>query len=193
MSIRIPKKNGDLRRVVSEKIIRVAAATLGTAAVVSILEVLFVYDYFLNSLGKVNAIVIWIILSVLPFFILKGHRLLLDSSWDGKVIAVDYTARVEPITKVNASRIMKRTHLCEIYAETDGGAVKQLTLKLEDASLTLPVSVGDRIRHYRGLEYPVIFDKPIQICPFCGYDNPIDAEECMICHHSVIKLEEVIW
>ena len=86
MRPRLPKENSDISKYLNRKFAKTCLITLVVAAGVSALEITVMYRYFIERLGEVNAVLIWIILSVWPFFALGGHRYLLDTPFEGKVL-----------------------------------------------------------------------------------------------------------
>lgn len=186
MRPRLPKENSDISKYLNRKFAKTCLITLVVAAGVSALEITVMYRYFVGRLGEVNAVLIWIILSVWPFFALGGHRYLLDTPFEGKVLKVDYTSAVETDTKFNYSMVMVRKHFVELTVEEKSGRLRSMKIKLDNVRLTLPINEGDIVRHYRGLPYPLVVGKPTLICPFCGCDNPRDAVKCLVCKHSIV-------
>ena len=102
------------------------------------------------------------------------------------MLKVDYTSAVETDTKFNYSMVMVRKHFVELTVEEKSGRLRSMKIKLDNVRLTLPINEGDIVRHYRGLPYPLVVGKPTLICPFCGCDNPRDAEKCLVCEHTVV-------
>ena len=62
MRPKLPKENSDISKYLNRKFAKTCLITLAVAAGVSALEITVMYRSFIERLGEVNAVLIWIIL-----------------------------------------------------------------------------------------------------------------------------------
>lgn len=190
--------NPDIAATISRKYYKLAIVCLLWTAAVSIAEIAFMYEYFSKKMNVFSSVIIWIILCTIPFFIMKGPKLIFDKSWEGKIIHLNYTKVVKNLkhsvssartSPPFSSRRIAYVDILEILVDC-GKKTKMVTLYLPKSDTQLPFEVGDTICHYKGTSYPVfgIASKSgEQFCPICGTLNPTGARECFLCDHSIIK------
>ncbi len=185
--ISIPAANPDLRTYVRRRYQKLFLIWGICTAVLAVLEIVFLWDYFVDRFNVMTSVIVAILLFLAPLFAMKGHKLLFDRSWEGEVISVDFTHRDGATSAVAYQRIMVRKWYCEVYVKLDSSErVIQYEYHLAHASHTPSVAVGDRVRHYRGLPHPIVLGKPMKICPVCGLDSASEATECLFCGHSMM-------
>ncbi len=190
--------NPDIAATISRKYYKLAIVCLLWTAAVSIAEILYMYEYFVAKINVFSSIIIWILLCTVPFFIMKGHKLVFDKSWEGKIIHLNYTKVVKNLKhSVSSSRTsppfssrrIAYVDILEILVDC-GEKAKIVTLYCPKPEEIFPFKVGDTICHYKGTNYPVFgieSESGEQFCPICGTVNHPGARECFYCDHSIIK------
>ncbi len=179
--------NPDIAATISKKYYNLAIICLLWTAAVSIAEISFMYEYFAEKMNVFSAVTIWILLCTVPFFIMKGHKLLFDKSWEGKILHLNYTKVVK--SSPFSSRRIAYVNILEILVECNG-KTKMVTLYCPKPEEMFPFKVGDTICHYKGTGYPVFgieSESGEQFCPICGTVNHPGARECFYCDHTIIK------
>lgn len=190
--------NPDIAATVDRKYYKLAIVCLTWTALISTAEILYMYEYFAERMNVLSSVIIWILLCAVPFFIMKGPRLIFDRSWEGKILHLNYTKILKnlkhSVSSSHAptsffSRRIAYVDILEILVDC-GKKTKMITLYLPKSDTQLPFEVGDTICHYKGTCYPVfgiVSKSGEQFCPICGTLNPTGARECFLCDHSIIK------
>ncbi len=186
--IKLPPQNTDLQRYVRNRYTKLFSVWGIWAAILTVVEINYLFEYFTVRLNMLSSILIALILYILPFFLMKGHRLFSDPSWEGVVTDIVY----DRLVKASGGNTRKITYRYEATFTIDcGGDFTFYTLPCTDASMRYVYKIGDRLRKYHGLMYPIFVEIPEglnQICPVCGHDVEENLKECLQCGHSRIDL-----
>ncbi len=181
----IPRANSDILETVQRKRRRKVIICLFWASVVSLLELTFMYEYFASRLNAVNSCIIWLILMLIPFFILGIPKMLTEKSWCGEIIEIEHKTG----KTVNPGRM--RAHVHDAHCTThmmvkNGDEISVHTIPKK----RLQFKVGDIVCHLKGTNH-IIYAVPTvdgtQICPICGVRIAPEKNSCPVCNHSVIK------
>ena len=186
--LHIPDRNPDLQKLVKMKYVRLFGRWAIWAVTLTILEIIWFYDYFTDRMNELSAAIIAAFLYILPFFLMKGHLLLADRAWEGTITDIVY----DRVVKVNGGDRRKIAYNYEATLTIEnGGDYRFYVLPCTGASMRYTYKVGDRIRKYAGLRYPVFIEIPEglnQICPVCGHDVEENLTNCLKCGASAIHL-----
>lgn len=186
------RSNPDIAATVTKKYSKLMIVWLLWTALVTVLQYLWLFDYFSSRVNFVSAIIVYIFMCILPFFIKKSWRLIFDKTWVGKVVSVKYD-RVVKSTPTSSRKIIYVNTL-EMVIEC-GNKVRTIVLPCANASAIYPFEVGDIVCHYKGTKYPVFAVESktkAQLCPLCGTIHKPHECECFWCHHSVIKPMNIV-
>ncbi len=181
----IPRANSDILETVQKKRRKKIIICLFCACAVSLLELTFMYEYFASRLNAVNSCIIWLILMLIPFFMLGIPKMLTEKSWCGKIIEIEH----KTVKTVNP--IAKRAYVYDAHCTThmivkNGEEISVHTIPKKK----LQFKVGDIICHLKGTNHIIYAVPPVdgtQICPICGVRIAPEKNSCPVCNHSVIK------
>ncbi len=179
----IPRVNSDILETVRRKYRRAAIVCLLWASAVAVIEFFFMQEYFSTRLNTFNAILIWIVLSLIPFFAMRVPKMLLDKPWRGTVISVEHKREARALTFHRRSVIYHPVTYITIKNES-GVEIHRFP------DMRLKFNEGDVICHLKGTKYPIFAVQPpdgTQICPICGTKVSAPTHSCPVCEHSVIK------
>ena len=151
-------------------------------------------------------ILCYFLVLTIPFFITKFPFKIIDRSWSGEIIQVQYKSRLTAywggrlrarteqvvIIKVrmpNGEILRKEAMICEQRPFRPGVADGEVvTSKLENH--LSEYEIGDTVYHFYGLKQLLVVRKDKQNfvrCLVCSQSNTNDREECWGCGHSLIK------
>lgn len=187
--MKIPAQNPDLRRYVRARYIKLFTALILWNALLAWLEYIFIYDYFITTLNELNAVITWIFLSILPFFLLRGHKLIFDSSWEGTLTAVTYESKND-LGRDSAAMVAETREpdlKATLHVQLDSGKTVNFVFNRLQNAEGFPYLPGQRVRHYRGTRFPLILDDEHELCVICGANNGKDAEVCAYCGRTLVK------
>ena len=185
--VNLRHQNRDIAETLAKKYRRFTLICLIWASLISVIEYLWLLEYFSSRMNIFASAVIWILLLTVPFLTKKSWRLLFDKTYAGKVISVKYDRIVKPTA--HSGRKIVFINVLEMLID-DGDKIHTVVLPCANASAIYPFEVGDIVCRYKGTKYPVfaaLSRTKAQICPICGTIHKPHERECFWCHHSVIK------
>ena len=183
----LKRTNPDIAETIAKKHRKIAVICLLWIAAISILEVLWLFEYFASRMNPAAAVIIWVLLCTVPFIRYKVWKLATDKTWIGKVASLKY----DRLVKATATGGRKIVYINALEMSVDcGNKLKVVTLPCATQQALYPFEVGDIVCRYRGTEFPVFAVESktgAQLCPICGTIHKPRERECFWCHHSVIK------
>lgn len=188
MKISIPKENNDIRITVTLRLVMQIVFCAAWTAIISTLMLISVYDYFCNALGILNAVLIWVILCLIPFWMCKFWRWFTDRPYEGQVISCKQTSSVAA-RGIAKKEYLMRTYTQNINIKLPNGKKKTVKVTWFSDKEVPFYYEGNYVRHYRGTKYmQVISDDPgaPRICVMCGTQNRSEETVCMICGKTLI-------
>jgi hypothetical protein len=166
---------------------------------VIILWYVFIYVGFkryFNTDGTVNYIILYygllLIAIGLPFYILKIHRIFIDSTWKGTVTKIMLTTDVIRSIPKTANKIVVHYEIVHIKHEYNDKKEWEMKLRKCDNDFN-PVGYykqGEEVMHYKGLKFCEKLNKSLDeyiICLYCGQLAAPAQDTCTKCKHTIVK------
>lgn len=197
---RLQKSNPDMAELVhrQDKKIRLRFAIW---TILLLLFYLFVvYTPVLERKGLFWAL---ILLPIIPcaVFVLVGGLRLFDPAFEGEVTKVVFSVRLDVAgnprglstsrggsIKVGAGGSgARQVNYTKFFVTDKRGRQHRYAVQLPNNRIDLGIKVGDRIRKYHGLPYPILLSDPASICPVCGSSNHKSDPYCFDCGGSILK------
>ena len=140
-------------------------------------------------------------LPVIPLavFLLVGGLRLFDPSFEGEVTKVVFSVRLDAsdnprlaATRAAGVRVgaggmsARQVNYTKFFVTDRYGKKHRYAVQLPNNRVDLGIKVGDRIRKYHGLPYPILLSAPASICPICGSMNVKSDPVCYDCGFSVV-------
>lgn len=120
---------------------------------------------------------------LVPLGVFKLHKILLDSDWEGTIVDIKFRYYDLSQNGLSLEARFDREKII-LMAETTKGKLKEVVF-LNDLLLSADYyKKGDRVRHYKWLNYYEKLDKSNDntvICLNCARINGIDRKTCMFC------------
>ena len=141
-----------------------------------------------------------ILLPIIPcaVFLLVGGLRLFDPAFEGRVTKVVFSVRLETsgtprlysdgsTQRTGSSMRARQVNYVKFFVTDRRGKQHRYAVQLPNRRTDLGIKVGDRIRKYHGLPYPILLSNPASICPVCGNVNQKNDPVCYDCSFSVVK------
>ncbi len=190
---RLKKSNPDMARLVEKNDRRVRTRILLRTVFLLAFYFIAVYAEVAASKGHFWAL---IVLPVIPLavFLFGGGLRLLDPAFEGVVTKMVFSVRME-VTSAMKSKggttkgglSARQVNFTKFWIKDRQGKVHKYAVQLPDNRIDLGIKVGDRIRKYHGLKYPVLLSDPVSICPICGSPNSEKDPYCYDCGFSILS------
>lgn len=156
--------------------------------------------YFVAVYGEVSASkgVLWalVIVPVIPVgtFIANGGLKLFDPAFEGEVTKVVFSIRMEVTSAMKGKggttrggMSARQVNYTKFFVKDCEGKIHKYAVQLPDNRIDLGIKVGDRVRKYHGLKYPILLQYPASICPICGSFNSEKDPYCYDCGYSIMS------
>ena len=141
-----------------------------------------------------------ILLPVIPcaVFVFVGGLRLFDPAFEGEVTKVVFSVRLDVAGnprglsatrngRVGASGSARQVNYTKFFVTDQNGKQHRYAVQLPNNRIDLGIKVGDTIRKYHGLPYPILLNDPVSICPVCGSVNHKNDPHCYDCGYSILK------
>lgn len=196
---RLKKTNADIANLVSKNDRRIWTRFAVWSVLVMAFYLLMLYNSVLEYKGGFWAL---ILLPVIPcaVFLLVGGLRLFDPAFEGRVTKVVFSVRLEAsgnprllcsdgtTKRVGGANMRARqVNYVKFFVTDRRGKQHRYAVQLPNKRTDLGIKVGDRIRKYHGLPYPILLSNPASICPVCGNVNQKNDPVCYDCSFSVVK------
>lgn len=152
-----------------------------------------VYTEVTASKGQFWALVIVPILPAFAFIANGGFKLF-DPAFEGEVTKVVFSIRMEVSGAMKGKggttrggMSARQVNYTKFWVKDRQGKVHKYAVQLPDNRIDLCINVGDRVRKYHGLKYPILLSDPVSICPICGSFNSVKDPYCYDCGYSILK------
>lgn len=184
----IPRENADLRAYVRKKRFKVWLLTVGWE-----LLWLFVFGYYRGREDMTFDYRFELVLSVLlvsGLFLFGWVKLMLDRSYQGKIIRMEYKQVMEmDVTGRRGTARVRSMQKMYLRVEDETGRTHKIVLPKKNG-FDRYYHVGDQIVYHSGLPYPESndgADKHLYVCSLCGGVEMTDTDHCHGCGASLIK------
>lgn len=142
-----------------------------------------------------------ILLPVIPcaVFVFVGGLRLFDPAFEGEVTKVVFSVRLDVagnprgLSATRTGRVgagggsARQVNYTKFFVTDKRGRQHRYAVQLPNNRIDLGIKVGDRIRKYHGLPYPIFLSDPASICPICGSSNHKSDPYCFDCGGSILK------
>lgn len=192
----LEKTNPDIAEFIKKKDKRVWLRFLGLTGFFLAFYFLVVMEYVLASKGLFWAI------AVVPFlpvaaFIMTGCISLFDPAFEGMVTKVVFSVRLDAQNnargsvgrsgRVGSVMSVRQVNYTKFFITDRYGKKYRYAVQLPNNRIDLGIVVGDTVRKYHGLPYPILLKNPASICPVCGSVNHKNDPCCYDCGFSILK------
>ena len=157
---------------------------------------LVVYTPVLEYKGLFWALILLPLIPVSVFIFVGGLKLF-DPAFEGEVTNVVFSVRLEVGNKMGggvsragrsiATTSSRQVNYTKFFVTDRRGKQHRYAVQLPNNRTDLGIKVGDRIRKYHGLPYPILLSDPTSICPVCGSVNHKNDPACYDCSFSIVK------
>ena len=191
------KTNPDITAYRRRRALLLWIPTILWMILITVAEMLFLYNYTCENLGIVTAIGLWVLLSLIVPIRLGLVNHLFDASWEGTVARIEDHKRWAPNYGAG-----KWWYELEMYCQKPDGRMINKTITCVSKNVAIHKNtispqmyhVGDRVVYLRGTYVPFIVHRegeaPPAVCVLCGKDNPAGSDTCLSCHAELLKSEE---
>ena len=156
--------------------------------------------YFVAAFSEVLASKGWfwavVVVPIIPvaIFLFGGGLKLMDPAFEGEVTKMVFSVRME-VTSAMKSKggttrgglSARQVNYTKFWVKDRQGRVHKYAVQLPDNRIDLGIKVGDRVRKYHGLKYPILLSDPVSICPICGSPNSEKDPYCYDCGFSILS------
>ena len=195
----LKKTNPDIANLVSKNDRRIWVRFAVWSVLTMAFYCLVVYHPVLEHKGLGWALVLLLVIPCAVFLLAGGLRLF-DPAFEGKVTKVVFSVRLDASDnprlavsrgsnrQVGAGGMSARqVNYTKFFVTDRRGKQHRYAVQLPNNRTDLGIKVGDRIRKYHGLPYPILLSDPASICPVCGSVNQKNDPVCYDCSFSVVK------
>ena len=189
----LKKTNPDMARMVEKNDRRVRLA-------IGFWSVFALVFYFVAAFSEVLASKGWfwavVVVPIIPvaIFLFGGGLKLMDPAFEGEVTKMVFSVRME-VTSAMKSKggttrgglSARQVNYTKFWVKDRQGRVHKYAVQLPDNRIDLGIKVGDRVRKYHGLKYPILLSDPVSICPICGSPNSEKDPYCYDCGFSILS------
>ncbi len=206
--LEVPDQYEDIRAELYRRRRRILLPSLIWAAVVLVLEYVYLWEYFLTRIGFVGSVITAAVLFAaypLKHGILK---LISDRGWEGTVRDVKKRSYIHfrnlwarsysgMTTRIEGHLYLHGREGRSAFMERRFPIKRKFILRSGDAEL--PYQTGDLVRCYRGCAYPVIVKRPgtdgypPRVCVLCGKTEDLhERTVCDFCGFALITAAETV-
>lgn len=182
-----------VRRKIVLRSVRILILSMLWIGAVTLFETMFFHDYLIgHRVPLIPAVLIWLILYLLGLWNIGFFAWLSDMPWEGTLAHVKYhTYSKTPGLIVNPSTIYEQTEE-RLKIRLPNGTTIRRTIQRHPKLDAVIYKEGDRVRYFRGTNYPFILsrkDAPApRICVFCSDVQPYpERNTCDFCGMEVIS------
>ena len=197
----------DIVKYVKKKIIRCIALFIILECATILITVL-TWNYFAEKTPLLFHITLIVLINMVPFFISKFPKNLIDKSWSGEIIAVNIETKSDAFSAGGKTHSYTK-HQIMLDVKKENGKIEKIKIKevgehntviTKQLGYAVPnqgdikaftnyYSEGDKIYHFYGLKYYYVDKKNVDRsdCVVCGCENKKDRETCISCGYSIIK------
>lgn len=199
MNHKLWKTNADIANFVSQNDRRIWVRFGVWSALLLAFYLIVVYTPVLERKGLFWALILLPVIPVLVFILVGGLKLF-DPAFEGEVTKVVFSVRLDASDnprlsvsrgsnrKVGAGGMSARqVNYTKFFVTDRYGKKYRYAVQLPDNRIDLGITVGDTVRKYHGLPYPILLKSPTSICPVCGSVNQKSDPYCYDCGFSILK------
>ena len=199
MNHKLWKTNADIANFVSQNDRRIWVRCGVWSVLLLAFYLIVVYTPVLERKGLFWALILLPVIPVLVFILVGGLKLF-DPAFEGEVTKVVFSVRLDASDnprlsvsrgsnrKVGAGGMSARqVNYTKFFVTDRYGKKYRYAVQLPDNRIDLGITVGDTVRKYHGLPYPILLKSPTSICPVCGSVNQKSDPYCYDCGFSILK------
>ena len=199
MNHKLWKTNADIANFVSQNDRRIWVRFGVWSVLLLAFYLIVVYTPVLERKGLFWALILLPVIPILVFILVGGLKLF-DPAFEGEVTKVVFSVRLDASDnprlsvsrgsnrKVGAGGMSARqVNYTKFFVTDRYGKKYRYAVQLPDNRIDLGITVGDTVRKYHGLPYPILLKSPTSICPVCGSVNQKSDPYCSDCGFSILK------
>lgn len=177
----------DIKKYITKRRVKTLICFLITEIVFFVIAYLIIDR--LEKWDMNNFIFTLAVIAAIPLFIFKIPNMILDKSYEGKIIKIDYK---EENSNGGMRKSIFKSYRTIILVKTKKD--KLYNVKLESLNTTggpngQIYKEGDTVLHVAGTDFPKIVRRQnmeFTTCVVCGSKNNLDSNTCGYCNHSLV-------
>ena len=197
----------DVVRYVKKRVIRCIVLFVLLACIAVAISALM-WNYFAEKTPLLFHITLIVLINMVPFFVSKFPKNLIDKSWSGEIIAVNIETKSDAFSAGGKTHSYTKHQIMLDVKKENGKTVKIKIKEVGEPNTVITktlgyavpnqgdikrfvnyYSVGDKVYHFYGLKHYYVEKRNVEFsdCVICGCENQKDREMCVNCGHSLIK------